>query len=169
MDSTVPGMSARLAWVGAQGSGSRLAERRIDVRDAGCDNGRTEACMRADSPSIIVVDRRIPPAQLARLVALFFEDMVKYVVDLRRGVAAAFGEMHADAELILIESGSRQTDLWGANYFPGRGRDACIEYTSLINIRPSDDNRSMYIQSAAVRESVKELTNRLLGEGEPLP
>lgn len=37
---------------------------------------------------IVLLDRRIDSAELARLVALFFEDMVKYVVDVERGVIA---------------------------------------------------------------------------------
>ena len=69
--------------------------------------------------------------------------MVKYVVDVERGIVAIGGEMHADAEAALLEAGSRQADLWGANYYPGRGRDGCIEYTSLINIRPGAGNRGM--------------------------
>jgi hypothetical protein len=107
--------------------------------------------------------------ELSSLVALHFEDMVKYVVDRKRGLAAIGGEMHGDAAAALIESGSRQVDLWGANYYPGRGPDHCIEYTSLINTRPSDGNRSMDIQDAAIREAVKDLTHRLIGNGEPLP
>ena len=99
---------------------------------------------------------------------LFFEDMVKYVVDVRRGVVAVGGEMHADAEALLLEEGSAQSDLWGANYWPGRGRDGCVEYTALINIRPADGNRSMEIQDAATRLRVRELTFALIGEGESL-
>jgi hypothetical protein len=119
-------------------------------------------------PGIVVVsDARLPPAELRRLVELYFEDMVKYVVDVARGKAAVGGEMHADAEQLLLEDGSRQTDLWGANYYPGRGRDGCVEYTSLINIRPAQGNRSMEIQDAATRERVRELTFALIGEGEP--
>ena len=120
-------------------------------------------------PDIVVLDRRIEPAELARLVRLFFEDMVKYVVDIERRVAAVGGELHADAEQLLLDSGSRQSNLWGANYYPGRGRDACIEYTSLINIRPAQGNRSMEIQDPAVRERVRELTFARIGEGEALP
>jgi hypothetical protein len=112
---------------------------------------------------------RIAPAELRRLVDLFFEDMVKYVVDVERGVAAIGGEMHSDAEQALLEDGSRQADLWGANYYPGRGTDGCIEYTSLINIRPAQGNRSMEIQDAAVRERVRQITSTLVGDGEPLP
>ncbi len=122
------------------------------------------------APGIVIVrDSRIESAELRRLVLLFFEDMVKYVVDVERGVIGLGGDMHADAEQLLLEDGSRQADLWGANYDPGRGREGCIEYTSLINIRPAAGNRSMEIQDPVVRERVQALTWALVGEGEPLP
>jgi len=122
------------------------------------------------APGIVIVrDSRIESAELRRLVLLFFEDMVKYVVDVERGVIGLGGDMHADAEQLLLEDGSRQADLWGANYYPGRGREGCIEYTALINIRPAAGNRSMEIQDPAVRERVQALTWALVGEGEPLP
>jgi len=122
-----------------------------------------------EAPQIVVVENRIDPVTLRRLVEAHFEDMVKYVVDVARGVAAVGGELHADEEALLLEHGSRQDDLWGANYYPGRGPDDCIEYTSLINIRPAQGNRGMTIEDAALRERVRELTHRLLGRGEPLP
>ena len=93
---------------------------------------------------------------------------MKYVVDLERRVAAVGGDLHADAEQLLLESGSRQTDLWGANYYPGKGSDSCIEYTALINIRPAQGNRSMLIQESEIRDRVREITFALIGEGEPL-
>jgi hypothetical protein len=132
-------------------------------------DARGAAIRDAVEPGIVILrDERIPPAELRRLVDLFFEDMVKYVVDVARSVVAAGGEMHADGEQALLEDGSRQADLWGANYYPGRGREECIEYTSLINIRPAQGNRSMEIQDPALRERVRELTYALLGEGEAL-
>jgi hypothetical protein len=120
-------------------------------------------------PDIVVSDRRLEPEVLAALTGRYFEDMVKYVVDVERRLVAVGGELHADAEQLLLQSGSRQADLWGANYHPGRGREGCIEYTSLINIRPSQGNRSMLIADAAIRERVRDLTFVLIGEGEPLP
>jgi len=119
-------------------------------------------------PEIVVIDKRLDRGELARLVKLFFEDMVKYVVDIERRIAAVGGDLHADAERLLLESGSRQADLWGANYLPGKGPDACIEYTSLINIRPSQGNRVMLIMDPAIRDRVQEITFALIGEGEPL-
>ena len=124
--------------------------------------------MPAVSEPILLLEERIEPAELARLVALFFEDMVKFVVDVRRGIAAVGGELHADAEAVLLEAGSEQQDLWGANYYPGRGEEGCIEYTALINIRPAQGNRSMEVEEAPVRDRIRELTYSLIGRGEPL-
>ena len=123
--------------------------------------------MTAES-GIVVLERRIDRMDLARLVKMYFEDMVKYVADVTRGVIAVGGELHADAEQLLLEAGSRQTDLWGADYYPGRGRDDCIEFTALINIRPAQGNRSMEVQDASVRERIRVLTFALSGEGESL-
>jgi len=66
------------------------------------------------SPDIVLVESRLDRVELRRLVAAHFEDMVKYVVDVERGVAAVGGELHADEEALLLERGSRQDDLWGA-------------------------------------------------------
>lgn len=120
-------------------------------------------------PDIVLLEAEPVPADVLRaLVERFFEDMVKYVVDVERGVAAVGGELHADAEALLLESGSRQEHLWGANYYPGAGPEECIEFTSLINIRPSQGNRSMEIEDEGTREQVREITFRLLGRGETL-
>ena len=119
-------------------------------------------------PGIVIVASRIGQDELARLVSLYFRDMVKYVVDLRKRVAAVGGELHADGERLLLDEGSQQRDLWGANYYPGSGPERCIEYTALINIRPSQDNRSMEIQDAHKREQVQEITFELIGRGEEL-
>ena len=116
---------------------------------------------------VLVLERRIERDDLDRLLRLF-GDMIKYVVDVERGVVAIGGELHADAEQVLLEQGTRPADLWGANYYPGRGREGCIEFTSLINIRPARGNRSMEVEDPAVRERIRALTFALVGAGEPL-
>jgi hypothetical protein len=119
-----------------------------------------------DVPDILILTQPIAPGALRELVDRFFEDMVKYVVDTERGILAVGGELHADAEALLLENGSDQVHLWGANYYPGRGPDGCIEYTSLINIRPSQDNPSMEVLDERRREEIRRITFRLLGRGE---
>ena len=117
---------------------------------------------------IVILDKKIEPDELSRLVHHFFGDMVKYVVDIERKIAAVGGEIHADAETLLLESGSRQEDLWGANYYPGLGSGDCIQFTSLINIRPSQGNRSMEVTDESVRGRIREVTYDLIGQGEPV-
>jgi hypothetical protein len=124
--------------------------------------------MAQDIPDVVFVDRLIDRAVLRTLVERHFEDMVKYVVDVERGVAAVGGELHADEEALLLEHGSRQEHLWGANYYPGRGPDACIEFTSLINIRPAAGNRSMVVEDEILRARIREIAFALIGRGEAL-
>jgi len=62
--------------------------------------------MTAEGAGIVVLERRIDRMELARLVKMYFEDMVKYVADVTRGVIAVGGELHADAEQLLLEAGS---------------------------------------------------------------
>lgn len=54
------------------------------------------------------------------------------------------------------------------DYYPGRGREGCIEFTSFVNIRPSAGNRGMELLDEALRARVREITFALVGEGEPL-
>jgi len=124
--------------------------------------------MSIESPSIVVLDCPIEPAELARLVRRHFHEMVKYVVDVRRRIIAVGGELHADAEVLLLSKGSHQEDLWGANYYPGRGAEDCIEFTALINIRPAQGNRSMDLADADLRERIREITFEIIGRGEEL-
>ena len=124
--------------------------------------------MSQEDPGIVIVSSRLARSELARLVRLFFEDMVKVVVDVERGIVAVGGELHADAEALLLDQGSRQANLWGANYYPGKGREECLEFTALINIRPSQGNRGMLIEDAQTRQQVRDITFALIGEGEPL-
>jgi hypothetical protein len=95
--------------------------------------------------------------------------MVKFVADVERRLLAVGGELHADAEALLIENGSAQSSLWGGNYYPGRGAGECIEYRSLINIRPSQGNRGLSVEDAGLRARMRELVFELLGRGEALP
>jgi hypothetical protein len=120
-------------------------------------------------PDVVLLTERIDAGPLRVLMARFFTDMVKFVADVERSVIAVGGELHSDAGAVLLENGSRQQDLWGANYYPGRGPDDCLEYTALINIRPSRGNRSMEIEDPVSRERVRDLAFRLIGAGEPLP
>jgi len=89
-----------------------------------------------------------------------YEEMIKIVVDIRRRCLSGGGEMHADCESVLLDDGSEQDDLWGANWYPNEQR---IEFESLINIRPRLGNRSILIQDDNLRKQVEAVTIEILG------
>src|SRR3989338_9135207 len=106
---------------------------------------------------IKIIKDKISQAEIKELARQTFGDMVKAVVDIERGIMAAGGEMHADCEQVLLDDGSKQENLWGANIYPDSVGDDFIEYKSLINIRPKVGNRSMDIEDMAIREKVKQI------------
>ncbi|MCK4859522.1 MAG: hypothetical protein KAS87_03070 [Candidatus Omnitrophica bacterium] len=91
-----------------------------------------------------------------------FSDMIKFVVDLKREIIALGGELHSDGEALLLEDGSKQQDLWGGNFYPKKEKK--IEYSSLINIRPSVENNSLEVQDIFVQEKMKDIISKLLPE-----
>jgi len=79
-------------------------------------------------------------------------DFIKLAVDVERKVIAGGGEYHADCEEALIEDGSRQDNVWGADWYPDTGS---IEFNAIINIRPGQGNRSLEIASAELRGRIE--------------
>ena len=67
--------------------------------------------------------------------------------------------MHSDCEKVLLDDGSEQDDLWGANWYPNGQR---LEYESWINIRPRLGNRSILIQDDRLRDQVESVTREIL-------
>ena len=106
---------------------------------------------------------KIADAELRDIAQKTFGHMVKGVVDIRQKMIALGGELHADAEEILLSQGSRQEDLWGFNIYPDKSLDERMEYTSLINIRPRQDNYGREIQSVPLRQEIKKIIDEALG------
>lgn len=86
---------------------------------------------------------------------------IKIVVDIEREILAGGAERHYECEQELLKDGSRQRDIWGADWSPYTQE---MVFESIINIRPSENNRTMEIQSLLIRERVAQITQRLLGE-----
>ena len=107
--------------------------------------------------NVKIVDAVISKANLIELAKEFYGDMIKGVVDIEREIIALGGEMHVDAEEILLKNGSKQSNLWGFNILLDKGREDCLIYESFINIRPRDNNRSLEVQDIKIRERMKRI------------
>jgi uncharacterized protein DUF5674 len=109
---------------------------------------------------IYVVHDKANPEQIAQMLEEY-ESMIKIVIDIRRRILAGGGEMHSDCESALLDDGSEQDDLWGANWYPAEQE---IVFESLINIRPRMGNRNILIQDEGLRRQVESVTREILGD-----
>ena len=113
---------------------------------------------------ILVFDEAVSKNELVKKVWLLWWELIKAVVDIDKWIIAAGGELHADEEQVLLDLGSEQKDLWGINlYFD---KDDWIEYDSMINIRPKDNNYSRFVESENNREKIKEIVYKLIKNNE---
>jgi hypothetical protein len=101
-------------------------------------------------------------ADLQQLAEARFGDMVKAVVDVERGIMAVGGELHSDEEALLLEDGSTQRDLWGINLYPAERGEGWIEFDSMINVRPSQKNRSRGVDDERLRSVIRKVVDALV-------
>lgn len=111
---------------------------------------------------IKIVKEKILLSEVQRIAAESFIDMAKAVVDIEQKILAVGGEWHADAEAMLLKEGSVQANLWGINIYPAKSISDRIEFSSLINVRPSANNRSMEILDKEIREKIAQIVNNLI-------
>jgi hypothetical protein len=101
-----------------------------------------------------IITEKVSLKELKLMAAEGFGDMVKAVVDVSERSIALDAEMHSDLEAKLLEVGSKQKDLWGINLYPERKGNDFVEFDSMINLRPSQNNRSRGIDDEAIRKEI---------------
>ncbi len=110
---------------------------------------------------IRLVQDAVSRDELTEIAKQQFGDMVKTVVNMERGIMAISGELHSDEEAVLLDQGSQQRHLWGINLYPDKPVEEWIEFDSMINVRPSAGNRSRYVGSRDLRDTITTIVNRL--------
>ena len=109
-----------------------------------------------------IINSKISIADLKKAAEETFGILVKAVVDVDKKLMAIDGELHADEEALLLENGSRQQDLWGINIYPEIKDEGWIEFDSLINLRPSQGNRTRGVNDPEIRGKIIEIVNGLI-------
>ena len=84
---------------------------------------------------------------------------IKLAVDIKREVIAGGGMLHADCEAVLLDDGSKQEDIWGADWLPDSKE---VRFEALINIRPRQNNRSMTIENKNMRRRIEKIVKEKL-------
>jgi len=107
------------------------------------------------------IKEKISFEELKKIALEGYGEMVKAVVDVETGIMAVGGELHADESEALFEQGSKNENLWGINIYLNRLKEDCLEYNSLINVKPSV-NRSMDILSLEIKEKIMKIVSNLI-------
>jgi hypothetical protein len=109
-----------------------------------------------------ILRQPIARSDLIGLADTQFGDMVKAVVDVTRGIMAIGAELHSDEEAALLDDGSSQADLWGINLYPNEVGEGWIEFDSMINVRPSQNNRSRDVEDEERRDAIRLIVRALV-------
>lgn len=109
---------------------------------------------------IITKSEPFTPQEISSLKEQF-DVYIKTVIDIKREVCSAGMDKHIEGEQLLLEQGSKQSDIWGG----GVDLEAkTIDFNSFINIRPNDNNTSNEIQDNTIQEKYAELTKYFFSE-----
>jgi len=93
-----------------------------------------------------IIIERLKLDELKQIATATFGNLVKAVVDIEKELIAVDAELHSDLEALLLENGSKQKNLWGIYLYPEIQGEEFVEFDSMINIRPSQGNRSRSIE-----------------------
>ncbi len=92
-----------------------------------------------------------------------FGKLVKTVVDVEKGIMAVDAEFHSDEETLLMQNGSKRSEVWGISLYPDLfGKDDFIEFDSMINLKPFVGNRTRNVDDLQIKEKIKKIVNNLV-------
>lgn len=92
-----------------------------------------------------------------------FDNLVKAVVDVEKEIMVVDAGLHADEEEFLLENDSEQKNLWGINLYPEHfGTEKFIVFDSMINLRPSQGNKSRGVDSPLIQAAIKHIVLKLV-------
>jgi len=101
-----------------------------------------------------IINTTLEVNELKQMAAATFGNLVKAVVDVERELIAVDAELHSDLEALLLEDGSKQKSLWGINLYTEIQGDDFVEFDSMINMRPSQGNRSRGVENEEMRKKI---------------
>jgi hypothetical protein len=111
----------------------------------------------------ILVDKTIGIKILQDIAANGYGDMIKAVVDIEKSIMVLGSEMHVDAEALMIEKlDCEQKNLWGINIYPELSKEDRLEFDSMINIRPYQNNSSRDVLNPELRQIIRRIVDSLI-------
>jgi len=109
-----------------------------------------------------IIKDAISLKELKQMSKKMFGNLVKAVVDTQKEIMAVDAPMHADQEAELIKNGSKQENLWGINLYPDKTDNDFIEFDSIINLKPNQNNRTRGVEDPEIQAKIMKIVNKLV-------
>ena len=111
---------------------------------------------------MVILKERITKEKLVSIEDhVFFEDMMKCVVDIDKEIIAVNADLHSDLEQFLLDDGSKQSSLYGINILYDLWE---IEFDSLINPPRNRDagypRAGRYVADPEARRKIEEVVKK---------
>jgi hypothetical protein len=106
----------------------------------------------------MIIREKASSKQIAEM-SKHFDGYIKVVVDIESEILSGGGDRHFDEEKGLLDDGSLQKNLWGGG-FDIKTKE--VDYNSIINLRPNQNNPSRDILSLEVRQKFDDIIEKLL-------
>ncbi len=107
-----------------------------------------------------LLDTIISINELKVLVENSSRNFVKAVVDIELDLMAIDAVLHSVLRTLLIEGGSNLENLWGINLYPDLTGDDFIEFKSMINVRPYQNNKSRGVEDDSKRKKIIQVVEK---------
>ena len=108
---------------------------------------------------IVILEKPATDKDIKR-AAEDYETYIKITIDIKKEIVAIGGEYHADAEIKLLNLGSRQEDIWGGGLSL---KSKILETNALINLRIGV-NGAMEIVNSKIRDKFLSIAEKYLGD-----
>lgn len=111
---------------------------------------------------IHLITEKATPEQIAEMLESL-ESYIKLAVDVEQRMVSGGGKLHADCEEVLLENGSKQENVWGADWIPFVN---AVTFESLINIRPKQNNFTMKVNDPDLQIMIEAIVRELLEQND---
>jgi hypothetical protein len=111
-----------------------------------------------------LIENQISIKELRKMSSKMFGNLVKAVVDVEKEILVVDAELHSDQEAFLLKNGSKQENLWGINIYPDLDKGERVEFDSMINLRPSQNNNSRGVDNKEIQKKILDIVNSKITE-----
>lgn len=106
---------------------------------------------------ILILKKPTSMEEVRTLAIQWYGTMIKGTVDIIENRVALGGDYHMETCELLVDDGSKHTNIWGFNIRFEDDKAGILEFDSLVNIKPAFGNKSRSVGNPEVIEKATKI------------